>query len=352
MRVPLFFLGLVGGSIADSMDRRKVILSTQAAGLMAALVMTVLLWRGVEQFWHAYAVALAVGAAWALDMPSRRSTIHDLLGSSGVINGLALDSVAMSGSRMAGAALAGLLMTLTRFLGGYVAVVLFYSISLVFVWMMKLSPTERGHAPRPGGLGNLLIGIRYVRRHPTLLATVLITVVMNMLLFPYMAIAQVVAKDVLHVGAGLMGLLLASDGLGSLVGAFVIASAINIRYHGRLFMSGSALALAALVLFALSGSYPLSLLTLLVLGLGAAGFSTMQASIVMLLAPRELRGAALGVIALAIGVHPLGALLVGAVTDLTTPSFALVVSASAGLVCIGLIGLLMPSLRQRTLPEG
>ena len=140
---------------------------------------------------------------------------------------------------MAGAALAGLLMTLTRFLGGYVAVVLFYSISLVLVWMMKLSPTERGHAPRPGGLGNLMIGIRYVRRHPILLATVLITVVMNMLLFPYFAIAQVVARDVLHVGAGLMGLLLAGDGLGSLVGAFVIASAINIRYHGRLFMSGS-----------------------------------------------------------------------------------------------------------------
>ena len=348
---PMFFLGLVGGFIADSADRRRVIASTQVASLLAALVMTVLLWKGLEQFWHAYLVAMALGVAWALDMPSRRSTIHDLLGSSGVINGVALDSVGMSASRMVGPVLAGLFMTLTRFTGGYIVVVLFYLISVVLVLMLKLPPAERGHGARVGVLRNAVAGIRYVRRHPTLLVIVLVTMLMNLLLFPYMPMVPVIARDVLHVGAGLMGVLLASDGLGSLVGAVLIASAVNIRYQGRLFIAGSILALVALLLFSLSMSYSLSLLTLLVLGLGTAGFSTMQASIVMLVTRRDMRGTALGLIGLAIGVQPLGALLVGAVADLATPNFALMLNAASGVICIGIIWLLMPSLRQRTLPD-
>ena len=348
---PMFILGLVGGYIADSADSRRVILSTQVAGMFAALVMTVLLWKGLEQFWHAYPMALVVGAAWALDMPSRFSTIHDLLGDSGVTNGVALDSVGMSASRLLGALLAGLLLTLTGFIGGYIVIVMFYIISVVLVWTMKLPPTERGRGARSRVLGNLVIGIGYVRRHPTLLAAVLITIVMNLLMYPYYSMAQVVARDVLHVEAGLMGVLLASEGFGALVGAVAIASVTNIRHHGRLFMSGSALAFVALLLFAGSRWYPLSLLALLVLGLGSSAFGAMQATIVMLVARRDLRGTALGVIGLAIGANPLGALVIGAVADLTSPNFALALNASAGLVCIGLIWLLMPSFRQRTLSE-
>jgi MFS family permease len=117
--VPMLVLGLVGGLLADRANRKAVILSTQVAGLIASTVMLVLLATGSEEFWHAYVIVSVAGTAWALEIPSRRSAIHDLVGSSGMTNGIALGSVAMSASRMIGPALAGLLISTTGFVGAY-----------------------------------------------------------------------------------------------------------------------------------------------------------------------------------------------------------------------------------------
>ncbi len=174
-----------------------------------------------------------------------------------------------------------------------------------------------------------------------------ITVLMNFLMFPYVHLVPVIARDVLHVGPGPMGVLIAAAGMGALVGAVLVASASSIHFHGWLYMGGSMLAFAALLVFALSDRYFLSIPALLVLGLGTAGFSTMQASIVMLVARADVRGQALGVVSLAIGASPLGALLEGAVAGLLSPGFALALNSILGALSIGLIALHMPSLRER-----
>jgi MFS family permease len=348
---PVIFLGLVGGVIADTANRKRVLVFTQFASLAAALVMMALLIMGSERFWHAYIVMMVTGAAFALDMPSRRSAIHDLLGSSGVTTGVALDSVGMSVSLMLGPALAGALITVVGFTGGFVVVSLAYFVSLTLVLRLRLPQGRRSRAGDMGLVRDLALGVRYVVGHRTLLAIVLITVLMNLLLYPYMNMVPVVARDVLHVGAGLMGVLQAAAGLGALTGAVVIASAINIRYPGHLFIGGSMLSLAALLLFSVSSWYLLSASSLLVLGLGTAGFTTMLFSMVMLVAREEMRGKALGVVSLAIGAGPLGALLVGAVANLRTPGFALGLNAVLGIFLIGLIGIFMQSLRRRVVPD-
>ena len=175
---------------------------------------------------------------------------------------------------------------------------------------------------------------------------------MNLLLFPYMNMVPVIARDVLHVGPGLMGLFQGATGLGSLVGAAAVASAAQIRHHGRLYTGGAILALLCLLLFAVSESYLLSAVALGVLGLGVAGFSTMQPTIVMLIAGEERRGATLGVISIAIGVGPLGALAVGGVATATSPSVALAINAAVGIVLVTLVLLAAPSLRRMTEPSG
>ena len=100
-------------------------------------------------------------------------------------------------------------------------------------------------------------------------------------------------------------------------------------------------------LFAYSQWYAASMVLLLILGFGTAGFGTMQGTIIMLIAREDMRGRSLGIMTLAIGAGPLGALLTGAVADATSTSFAIGINAVIGLVAVGLIGLLMPSLRQR-----
>jgi MFS family permease len=349
---PVVFWGPVGGVLADSADRRTILISAQALGFAAAFSMTVTLWMGMEQYWHAYLTMGVVGTAWALSLPVRRSLIPDLFGRSGVSNAVALDFVGMGVSVMVAPALAGTLIELTGFTGGYVAVTIFYFLSLAFLARSRLPPARRGYAGVKSMGSNLKQGLQYVGSHPALRATLMVTVLMNLFLFPYMHIVPVIARDVLHVGAGLMGLLQATAGLGSLVGALVIASAVNIRYHGRLYVGGSLVAMLALMLFSFSPWYLLSVPALLLLGVGAAGFTTMQSTLVMLLSNKEMRGTALGTVSLAIGAMPLGSMIVGAVATAQSPSLALALNASAGILGLVLIGVFMPTLRRRTAPSG
>jgi MFS family permease len=179
----------------------------------------------------------------------------------------------------------------------------------------------------------------------------MITVLMNLLLFPYQQMVPVIARDILDVGPGLMGVLMSAEGIGALFGAVAIASSGNLKFQGRVYMAGSMLAMTALLLFSFSHWYALSLPLLMVMGLGAAGFGTMQATIVMLVAREEMRGRALGVTSLAIGTMPLGALMIGGVASAVSPTFAIGLNASLGLVLIALVGLLAPSLRQRIVPH-
>jgi MFS family permease len=341
---PMFILGMVGGILADRVDRRRLLLITQAASFASVLAMVALLQTDLASYWHSYPSVMIVGTAWALDMPSRRSMIHDMLGRSGVTNAVALDSVGMSSSLMLGPALGGLTITLIGVADGYIAVAALYLVSLTLLSRLRLAPVIRADTGRVRLLHELSAGLRYVAGHPLLRAMVLVTVAMNLLLFPYANIVPVVARDELGVGPGLMGILLASPGLGAVIGAVIVASTATITRPGRIFVAGSLFAFAALALFAASDWYPLSLAVLVLLGLGSAGFGTMQASMTMLVAHENMRGKALGVVSLAIGAGPFGALLIGATASLMGPSLALAIHAAVGATCVVLVGLLLPAL--------
>jgi MFS family permease len=311
---------------------------------LSVLAMAALLQTDMVRYWHAYPSVMIVGTAWALDMPSRRSLIHDMLGRDGVTNAVALDSVGMSSSLMLGPALAGAMITVIGVSNGYIAVAALYLISLTLLSRMRIAPVRRDSVARVRLFQELAIGLRYVASHPMLRAMVLITVVMNLLSFPYANIVPVIARDVLGVGPGKMGILLAAPGLGSVIGAVIVASTTTIARPGRVFVAGSLLTFIGLALFSVSDWYALSLAILVMMGLGAAGFGTMQASMTMLSADEDMRGKALGVVSLAIGAGPFGALLIGATASLLGPSVALAVNAAIGASCVLLVAVLMPPL--------
>ncbi len=344
--IPMFFLGIVGGVLADAVDRRRLLLITQAASFASLLTLSSLMVLDLALYWHAYPAVLAMGTAWALDMPSRRSLIHDLLGRRRVTNGVALDSMGMSASMMIGPATAGALIDRVGVTGGYGVVTALLAISLVLLTRLKTGPT-RPPQPQGGILHNLADGIRYVAGHRTLRAMVLITVLANLLLFPYMHMVPVMARDVLGVGPVLMGLLQSAPGLGSFAGAIGIASLPAVSHHGRIMLGGTLTAFAFLLLFSQSTVYALSLPTLLVMGIGVSGFGSMQASMTMLLAPREMRGKALGVVSLAIGSGPFGVLIVSSVANEYGPAMAIGAIAVAGIILVGLGGASMPAIRAR-----
>ena len=351
---PMLLLGMVGGAFADRFDRRRLLLGVQFTNFVGAVATTALLLTGMLEVWHAYALISISGVGWALDSPSRRSIILNLVGRAAVTNAVALDSMAMHSSRMAGPALAGLLISLVDVPRGFVVILVFYVLSLSLMWLVRLAPEQPGGvqprgAPAQSMLRNLLEGLQYVRGHRTIVATILVTIIMNLFVFSYMQMVPVIAVEVLRVGPELVGLLMGVDGFGSLMGSVLIASSGNLRHHGRVYLAGSTIAIVALLLFSLSRSYALSFGILLVLGLGGAGFGTMQSLIVMLVCRERMRGRALGVVSLAIGTGPLGLLMTGAVADWLTPSMAVGLNAVAGLAFMVLVVVFMPSLRRETL---
>ena len=349
--IPMFAFGLFGGALADTLNKKALLVGAQVASLATSLIMLGLLVSGEVRFWHAYVSVFALGAGFTVEMPARRSLIHDFLGRGRVTNGFAVDSMGQAVSRMIGPAIAGALIAFVGVRGGY------YFVSGLYVASGALLSRMRGitRAPRDrvtlrGLAAEMAGGLKTTRRNGTLLAVVAITALMNLLLFPYQHMVPVMTRDVLGVGPALMGVLLAADGLGSLLGAFAIAYAASIRYHGRLYAAATALALAALYLFSLSHSYVTSLPFALFIGVGAGIFSAMQGAIVVLVAPEAERGRALGVISLAIGAGPFGALMLGAVANIQGPALALRLNAAVGLTLVALIAGLMPAIRRPIIP--
>ena len=349
LMVPLLVFGLVGGVVADSPRRMTVLRSLQGLNLAAAVALGIVFAFDAVAAWAAYPVVLTTGVAWAFDQPFKRRVVRDLLGVSGVTNGIALESVVMTASRLIGPATAGLLIATVGVRLGYFAVVGLAATAYVLIWLVKIPPPS-GVERRPGStkrLSSVFEGLSYVMSDRLLLGTVVVTVVVNLFIFPYLQVILIVARDVIEVESGL-GLLLSAEGLGSLVAAITIASlAGRAGRLGVLYMAGSTVAGAGLLLLSFQTGYVGALLSLLLMGFGLAGFSTMQAAIVVVNSADQMRGKALGVVTLAIGAGPLGALIVGAVASSFGPQLALRINALAALAALAALWIFIPEFRVR-----
>ena len=349
--LPLLTLGIVGGALADSVDRKRLFFWTLGINLVTVFAMAIMLAFGWIRVWYAYTSILITGTCYALGNASRRSLIHDIVGPKRLTNALALDNFGGNGSAMIGHALAGILITIGGVAAGYVVLTTLMCASLLFLWKLE-APYRKQRSISEAQIGStLLTGLRYVRTQNALLATIIIAFVINLTVTHYENMTPVIAREFLHLSPSLRGILLSGHGLGALVGSLLVASAATIRYHGRIYMMGSLLLLVAVLFFSMSRSYALSLGIVIFAGLGNSGFNTMQMSLTMLLPRFEMRGAALGAMTLGIGAGPLGMLITGGVANLIGAPQAVTINALLGIACLALIALLAPTLRHQTISD-
>ncbi|MBI4310527.1 MAG: MFS transporter [Chloroflexi bacterium] len=338
-------LGMVAGIVADRLDRRRVAIAAQVVNVLSLSALLALTAAGVAEFWHIAMVTLAMGVAWTFDFPARRSVITDLVGAPRVANAMSLDMAAMNGAKMIGPIVGGVLLTATGLPGAIGALLALYLVGFVFLVKTKFPPRQARPASEPVP-AMLSQGFRFVARNQALVGVMLVTIVANMFLFPFVLMVPVFAKDVLHVGPALMGVLAAADGLGSLLGAMYLASRGNAGNPGRVFLFGTSIAMAMVLAFALSPYYSLSLLILFLEGLAVASFGTMQSTIVLLATPPEMRGRIMGVLMMAIGAGPVGTLLTGAMAEAWGAPRAIAIDAIAALALMGVVFFLAPVLRR------
>ena len=342
--LPMFLFGLVAGSLADRLPKIAVLVGVQVLNLMVGLSFLTLIISGNLEVWHVYSGMFLTGTGWTMDYAARRSYYAELFVPERLVNAVSLDTASLTGSMMLGPLIAGGLISLVGYSGTYVVMVCIYLIGLAVLLYLAKIRTSKNHVQASSMVAQVTQAIQVVRANSTIWATFLVTVALNFFGFPYMQMVPVIARDVLGVGEVLFGLLMSSAGVGALIGSLLIAS-MKISNQGTVYSLGATLMLAAVFLFAFSQVYLISLILLFLAGLGTSGFGTMQIAIALRAVSPDMRGRAMGAIALGIGASPLGMLVVGHIAEVLDPQAALAMLAGSGLVVMTILRWRLPVLR-------
>jgi MFS family permease len=329
--LPLLLLGPFGGVAADRLDRKRLMLTTQLFLMTVTAIFATIIFTGHAHVWNIVVFSLLTGVAWAFNMPVRQSVVPNLVPRSALMNAMALNSAGFNLTRVVGPSLAGLLIAAVGIAGNFYLQALAYVGVASMVWMMHIPP--RTTAPQEVSVRqHLAEGARFVWRHPTLRMQMALALVPVVIGLPYISLMPIFAKDVLHVGPGGFGLLMAAPGLGAVLGTLSIASVRDVRRKGLL-LFGSLIALGAtLTVFSQSRSFLLSLVLLVLIGAFQMTYMTTNQTVVQLTTPDELRGRVMGIYMLNQGLLPFGSLLAGILADAWSAPLA--VALMGGSVCV------------------
>jgi MFS family permease len=308
---PMMALGPFAGVVADRIHRGRVLLFTQSLGVATALALFLLFATGHGGYWPLVGLEMLFGVLWALDFPARRTALFSLVGAGRVATAISLETVSMQLAKMVGPVLAGVGLAKLGPGACFAAMAVLYAAGLVVSVGLGSRIGRVTHGASASVTASLGAGFRAAWQEPTVRDVLIITVLMNVLLFPYQHMLAVFSRDVLGAGPEWLGALVAADGLGSLLGALTVASRRGFIAHRRLFVGAVLVAPLLLIVFTGARWRWVCVVLLVMIGMAESGFATMQSTLVLLAAPEERRGGAMGILSACIGTQPLGTLWVG-----------------------------------------
>jgi MFS family permease len=344
---PFLVAGFWAGSIIDSLGRRRVIVYAQAVSTLSSGLIMTLLWLDRLAFWQLAVSVAVIGFSWSLDWPARRTYMPDLVGKAQTVEALLLENLMQNIARIVGPFLGGSLIAAIRVEGAYTVLAALALLTLLLLLGLSKRPLPHTHKVRSSPRQDMIEGWRYVRHNQPILGVLSITMIMNLWVFPYMLLLPVFARDVLGQGPVGLGILGAGAGLGAFIGLVIINHLRHAISPGWILGLGSLSQAVTILLFSVSSNFTLSLILLVLSGLGQACFGTMQSSIMLLAASDEMRSRAMGTLVLAIGSAPIGQLEVGALAELLGAPLA--VGGHAGVAVLSILGTIgaLPRFRQK-----
>ena len=333
--LPMLLFGPVGGLVADRMNKRRLLYLTQAAGGLLALVLGVLVVSHQVQLWQVYVLAALLGMVNVFDNPARQTFIMEMVGRDDLPNAVSLNTVVMNASRVVGPAIGGVVITLVGLgvcffinAASYIAVI----IGLSMMRSAELHPTGTVERAK----GQIRDGFRYVWRTPSLRNTLIAVAVIGIFAYNFTVTLALLAKNTFHGGAGTYSILTACMGAGAVVGGLLAAH--RARPTPRL------LQVLALVFGGLLGAVALAptlaTAAVLIVFMGAAsiGFIATANASLQLGAEPAMRGRVMALYAMAfLGTTPIGAPLVGAIAQWTSPRVSLLVGAVATILSAAIL---------------
>ncbi len=336
-------LSLVAGMLADRLDRWRILAGIHTFYLVVASGLLILLILGVVQPWHVFIAILLQGTAKVLDDPTRRAALFDMAGQERIVHAMSLETFTNNGGKILGPIAGGLLIEFYGFTGAFAVLVVLDLVSAFLIFKTRLPAGSAAAVRGTVFWQGIKSGIGYSFSNKFVLGVLMISLVMNGMVLPLQYFIPVIATDVLRVGPSLGGVLGSADGIGTFIGAMIIAVRRRYTFHGRYFVIGALIVAVGVVAVAWSPWFVISFLLLFGSGVGQAGFSTMQSTILLLSSPPEMRGRIMGSQGLVNGLgHLIGGVEIGAIAQAFTISLAIGVNAGVGLLLMLPVILLTP----------
>jgi MFS family permease len=331
--LPILLFGAWGGLLADRFAKRRLLIVTQALMALPALALLAIVATGVVAPWMVMALVFIRGTVNAVDNPTRQSFAIEMVGADRVVNAVSLNSVLIHSARLIGPALAGLLIATVGVEPCFALNALSFAAMIVALWRME--PATLQTPPRVAReRGAVRAGLRYVLRTRELAVPLGLMALVGTLGLNFQVILPLLARFSFDGGATAYATLVSAMGVGSVVGALVTGA--HGRTDGRL-IAGAALAFGGLALLAaLMPSLALEIPVLALLGGSAVTFAATINSSLQLAVEPEMRGRVMALYSIVfLGSTPIGAPLVGWLSEAYDPRAALLLAASAGIVAAG-----------------
>jgi MFS family permease len=317
---PGLFLTLAGGVFADLMDRRKLLIYTQAVAGLAAIALGVLVLTHVVQVWMVLSLSFVTGCCMALASPSYLALVFDLVGREDLANAIALNSTQFQLARVLGPVFAGVGFKVFGIAGCFLANGISFVFVMIAMMMVKIERPDaaegmptRSMKQKGVFIGDLVAGFRYVAGRPRVSMLLLISAVTSLFGAPYIYMTPVFARDIFHLGETGLAVLMGMAGAGALFGALFLAYLGDFRHKGWFVLGGILAFAVCLIFFSLSTNLWLSLFFLFALGFGIVCSVAVSNTLLQKLVTDEMRGRVMSMFMLSfIGAMPIGNLIAGA----------------------------------------
>ena len=342
--IPSLFLCPFGGLYADRLDRRKLMLFGQVASALPILLLATLTTTGVIAIWHIAALSVLIGTVWAFTDPAYLAIIPSLVTPSDLMNAMAMDTLAWQLSRFIGPAIAGVLMGLVAIGGTFYGAGIAFVVAFLLIFLIRTPATIT--TERASIWKDIKEGLSYIRSNKMALTLILMVANVSLFALPCFWLMPVFARDVLGLGVAGYSQLMMAIGAGGLVGGITAARMGDFKRKGWL-MIGSALTFTGmLILFAMSRSFPLSLVLAVIIGAANGLFQAVIIALLLSITPDQFRGRMMGLFIISWQLPSIGSLMLGAATDWVGLPVAVI---AGSLICtVFILGevLRLPALRR------
>tara|TARA_R110002073_G_scaffold39534_3_gene112729 strand:+ start:484 stop:1713 length:1230 start_codon:yes stop_codon:yes gene_type:complete len=304
--VPMIFASMIGGAITDRVERRQLIIIGQSLITLNEIFILSLLLLDKLEFWHLLCTAFIAGCAFPFIMPARMAITVNVVGPERIQSAMAISSGAMNLSRVAGPAMAGLIIAQFSVVGAYIVSTLLYGSAVFCMLFVKRNTALQPEGGKKPLLADIIYGFQYIKRNKPVMVCLLFGLVPMFLAMPFQNLLVMLVEQSWQTGETGLGILMGAGGVGGVIGSVWIARRGDKSERLRLMIMTAIGFAVFLAVFTQTHIFYLALIPLILANLCASAFQTVNNATVQILVDDSVRGRMSSFMMMSFGLTPLG----------------------------------------------